>query len=132
MQILEITVGDSVQVLEIASSDVIQVPIETNIEIVEVAKQGVPGRDGESARLVTHKLDLDDDGAFVLPTVPLGGLVWDMAHIEMLDGTFETVTEVFVVVSDDVAIGSVLFGDWALLRDGATSILVSYLESYPK
>ncbi len=120
------------QVLEIAVGDVIQIAGETHIEVIEIAKQGVPGRDGESARLVTHKLDLDNNGAFMLPTLPLGGLVWDMAHIEMLGGTFETVTEVFVVVSDDVAIGSVLAGDWALLRDGATSILVSYLESYPK
>lgn len=78
-----------------------------------------------SVRLVTARsLSISEEGTFVLPMKPLGGLVHDMALIQLNDGSY---LEVIDVVVDTEGVCTIPAVDFNELREIAVNATVSFI-----
>lgn len=80
---------------------------------------------GVNIGLVTiSKLPIEDDGTLILPSSPLGGLLFDMAIIYLADGSVLEVTGVKVMEGNIAHFQS---DDYAVIKDIAQHATVSYI-----
>lgn len=98
--------------------------------VVESCQQGLPGRDGAGTKLVTYRLPINGN-EFTLPSLPIGGFVFDSVQLIDAQGAVIDVTGVAIVLGGADAVGVVDQQDIDLLMQNGfetTGVVCSYLE----